>query len=248
MSTIQAVRATLNDLYREEGKAELIGGRIVRFMASGKLPSRVAFGIAKSLDVHATRTGSGTAYPGGIGYAVPELPSGRESFSPDASYYAGPDTGDPMRFIEGPPTFAVEVRSENDYGEAAEAEMAAKRVDYFAARTLVVWDVDPQAETVVVYRAASPGQPVTYRRGQTAEAEPAVRVGAWLSTTCSRSDRCSVNETNGAGRHVGVAPLLFLSPRAAQLRAAARAEAAVGCRASRPSIRAGRRRWPPASG
>src|SRR5207244_4100586 len=110
----------------------------------------------------------------GIGYAIPELPSGRESFSPDASYYVGPRPVNRMRFIEGAPTFAVAVRSENDYGHAAEVELAAKRSDYFAAGTSVVWDVDPQAETVAVYRATAPTQPVIYRRGHSAEAEPAV--------------------------------------------------------------------------
>ena len=44
-----------------------------------------------------------------------------------------------MRFIEGPPTLAVEVRSENDYGDAAEREMAAKRADYFAAGKLLAY-------------------------------------------------------------------------------------------------------------
>jgi Uma2 family endonuclease len=169
-----STRATLDDLYREDGKAELIGGRIVRFMASGKLPSAVAFKIAMSLSRYATAAGRGDAFPDGIGYAVPELPSGRESFSPDASYYIGPDPPNPMRFIEGPPTFAVEVRSENDYGPAAEAEIAAKRVDYFAAGTLVVWDADPVAKTITAYRADDPGHSVLYRRGDTADAEPAV--------------------------------------------------------------------------
>jgi Uma2 family endonuclease len=79
-----------------------------------------------------------------------------------------------MRFIEGPPTFAAEVRSENDFGPAAEAAMADKRADYFAAGTLVVWDVDPLAECVHVYRASTPMQPLTYQHGQVAEAEPAV--------------------------------------------------------------------------
>ena len=78
-----------------------------------------------------------------------------------------------MRFIEGPPTFAVEARSENDYGPAAEAEIAAKRTDYFAAGTQVVWDVDPVAETVIAYRATNPRAPIVYRRGDTADAEPA---------------------------------------------------------------------------
>ena len=52
--------------------------------------------------------------------------------------------------------------------------MADKRADYFAAGTQVVWDVDPLAEAIHVYKASAPTQPVTYRRGQTAEAEPAV--------------------------------------------------------------------------
>jgi Uma2 family endonuclease len=145
-------RATLDDLYREEGKAELIGGRIVRFMASGDLPSAIAGEIFVSLRQHTRTTQQGKAYPDGVGYAVPELTSSRESFSPDASYYARPLPPNRMRFIEGPPTFAVEVRSENDYGGAAEAEMAARRADYFEAGTAVVWDVDPQAETITAHR------------------------------------------------------------------------------------------------
>jgi Uma2 family endonuclease len=164
----------LDDLYRVEGKAELIGGRIVTYMASGDFPSRVAFRIAKSLDNHAEKSGQGTAYPDGIGYAVPELPSGRQSFSLDASYYVGTHPVNRMRFIEGPPTFAAEVRSEFDYGPAAEQEMADKRADYFAAGTLVVWDVDPVAECVNVYHVTDPAQATTHRRGEIANAEPAV--------------------------------------------------------------------------
>jgi len=174
MTTQTATRATLDDLYREEGKAELLGGRIVRFMASGDLPSVVAGEIFVSLRLYGRMLGQGVAFGDGIGYAVPELPSGRESFSPDASFYLGLRPANRMRFIEGAPTLAVEVRSENDYGAAAEADMEAKRADYFAAGTLVVWDVDPLAETIAVYRATAPAQAVIYRRGETAEAEPAV--------------------------------------------------------------------------
>ena len=76
-----------------------------------------------------------------------------------------------MRFIDGAPTFAAEVRSENDYGPAAEAEMEAKRADYFQAGTLVVWDVDPLTETVACYRASAPDQSVVFRRGDVADAE-----------------------------------------------------------------------------
>jgi Uma2 family endonuclease len=166
-------RATLDDLYRTEGKAELIGGKVVP-MASGHRPGRVAENILISLHLHRKSTRQGESHGDGVGYTVPELPSGRESFSPDASYYTGQLAPDWMRFIEGPPTFAVEVRSENDYGPSAEAEMAAKRADYFAAGTLAVWDVDPQAETVALYTAAAPLQAVTFRRGDTAHAGGAV--------------------------------------------------------------------------
>ncbi len=143
-------------------------------MPSGVLPSVVAGEIFVSLRAYSKAVGRGTAFPDGIGYAVPELPSERESFSPDASYHAGTWPANRMRFMEGPPTFAAEVRSENDYGVAAEAEIEAKRADYFAAGTLVVWDVDPRAETVTSYGASEPNLPRVFRRGEIADAEPAV--------------------------------------------------------------------------
>lgn len=80
-----------------------------------------------------------------------------------------------MQFLDGAPVCAVEVRSEHDYGPASERELAAKRVDYFAAGTLVVWDVDLlHADVVRVYRAETPDQPTISRRGDLADAEPAV--------------------------------------------------------------------------
>ena len=97
----------------------------------------------------------------------------RESFGPDAAWDTGPDTG--MEFCDGAPVFAVEVRSKEDYGPAAERAMKDKRADYFACGTLVVWDVDLQSEDVVKsYKASDPDNPVIFRRGETADAEPAV--------------------------------------------------------------------------
>ncbi len=167
-------RATLEDLAKVPGKAELIGGRIVEFMATGYRPSLIAGEIFTGLRSHSHSTGRGVALTDNIGFAVPELPSGRESFSPDASYYDGPLPSDEMDFVPGPPTLAVEVRSKNDYGDAAEDAMAAKRADYFQAGTKVVWDVDPRSECIRVYRPDDPEQPVIFRKGQQADAEPAV--------------------------------------------------------------------------
>ena len=171
---MNAGRATLEDLCEIEGQAELIAGKIVCHAANGWKPGRIAFAIARHLDDYAETAGQGEAYTGTIVFAVPRLSSGRESFSPDASYYRGPFGANDMRFIEGPPTFAAEVRSENDYGPAAEAAMAAKRADYFEAGTLAVWDVDPIAETVRGFRADAPDQPIFWKSGDAADAEPAL--------------------------------------------------------------------------
>jgi Uma2 family endonuclease len=164
-------RATIEDLYKVEGKAELVNGEIVLMPPTGDEPGAAAFEIAASLREYARRTGQGRAYADGVGFHV-NLPH-RELFSPDVAYHVGPRTG--MRFLEGAPIFAVEVRSEHDYGPAAEQAMAQKRADYFACGTLVIWDVDLlSADVVKVYRASDPDHPVIYRRGDIAEAEPAV--------------------------------------------------------------------------
>lgn len=166
-------QATIEDLYHvpENGKAELVNGELRLMSPTGDLPGSAALEIVVSLHAHARRTGVGRAYGDNVGFIV-NLPN-RRSFSPDAAYYVGPRTRG--KFLEGAPVFAVEVRSEGDYGPQAEQEMAAKRRDYFAAGTLVVWDADVLREEVVrIYRADDPGHPTVYRRGQFAEAEPAV--------------------------------------------------------------------------
>ena len=71
--------------------------------------------------------------------------------------------------------FAVEVRSENDYGSKAEDAMARKRADYLAAGTRVVWDVDLLSPDVIKsYDMNHPNDPKIFRRGDLADAEPAV--------------------------------------------------------------------------
>jgi Uma2 family endonuclease len=167
------VRETVADLYHEKGKAELINGRIVRFMPTGRKPSRVSSSIWRSLDDHEQTHGGGLAVNDNAGFIV-NLPH-RESFSPNAAWYNGPLTDNEMDFFPDAPIFAVEVRSKGDYGRTAEREMADKRRDYFAAGTQVVWDVDVLSDEVIKsYRRDAPDAPVIFRRGEIADAEPAV--------------------------------------------------------------------------
>ncbi|HYH64279.1 MAG TPA: Uma2 family endonuclease [Urbifossiella sp.] len=172
-SVLAPPRATLADLARVEGKAELVAGGVVTIPATGHRPSVVAGRIYRRLAEYADAAGRGVAFTQNMAFAVTELSTGRESFSPDASFYTGPLPPDRMKFVSGPPDFAVEVRSEGDYGPAAELAMATKRAEYFEAGTRVVWDVDPVANVVHRYR---PGvaAPTVFGPGTEADAEPAV--------------------------------------------------------------------------
>src|SRR5882724_7478487 len=165
--------ATIDDLYRvpENGKAEIVNGELVLMSPTGGVPGRTAGKIYRSLDDYERSHGGGYAFPDNVGFIV-NLPN-RRSFSPNAAFYKGELRGG--LFLEGAPVFAVEVRSSDDYGPLAETRMAQKRADYFAAGTLVVWDVDVLREKLVrVYRATDPENPSVYRAGEIAEAEAAL--------------------------------------------------------------------------
>jgi Uma2 family endonuclease len=164
------VEYTLEDLANVSGKAELVDGEIVLMSPTGGLPIYAAREIVASLREYERRSRTGYAITDNAAFVI-NLPH-RTTISPDAAFYRGQLT---MKFLEGAPAFAVEVRSENDYGARAETKMAEKRADYFSAGTEVVWDVDLRSDDVVrVYRAANPDHANIYHRGEVAEAEPAV--------------------------------------------------------------------------
>ncbi len=165
--------ATIEDLALIKGKAEIVNGKIVLFMPTGDEPIFASGEIFAALRDHVRLIRIGRAIPDNAGFRC-DLPH-RKSFSPDAAYYTGPSGG--MGFFPEPPIFAVEVRSEGDYGPSAEEKMEAKRADYFAAGTQVVWDVDLLSETTIIYKFVAPDATVpaaTFTQGQIADAEPAV--------------------------------------------------------------------------
>ena len=167
------IEATIEDLYNvpENGKAEIVYGELVLMNPAGAMPGRAGGEIYFRLREYEREHGGGYAFPDNAGFVV-NLPY-RRSFSPDAAFYVGEIKGG--KFLEGAPVFAAEIRSESDYGPAAERAMAEKRSHYFAAGTLVVWDVDVLEDDLVrVYRHDAPDTPVVYQCGERAEAEPAV--------------------------------------------------------------------------
>ncbi len=105
-------RATIEDLYKVEGKAELVKGEIVLMSPTGGVPGRAAGKIYRRLAEHEEHVGGGYAFPDNVGFTV-NLP------------HRG--------------------------------------------------DVDVLRQQVIrVYRASDPDNPTIYRRGDIAEAEPAV--------------------------------------------------------------------------
>ncbi len=162
--------ATIEDLYKVDGKAEIINGEIVLMSPTGHLPNRAAGNVYISLRGHEKFVTGGYAVADNMAFVV-NLPH-RESFSPDAAFFYGELN---MKFADGAPAFAVEVRSEHDYGASAERKIKQKKEDYFACGTQVFWDVDLLSDTPVKsFNADDPDTPRIFRRGERADAEPAV--------------------------------------------------------------------------
>lgn len=166
--------ATIEDLYRapnDWGTYELVDGRLVHMPPTGFGPGRASGEIYYALKTYERQMGTGYALGDNVGFIV-NLPN-RRSFSPDAAFVThAPEN--PERFVDGAPLFAAEIRSEGDHGPRADAAYAAKRADYFAAGTRVVWDVDPRQRTVASYRAERPHEPAIFHAGEIADAEPAL--------------------------------------------------------------------------
>ena len=163
--------ATLEDLWEVEGRVELIDGEIVPVSPAGQRPVRAAARIWRSLDDYEALHGGGYAVSEGASFVLHTPRS--QLLSPDAAWSTH-ESIVPGR-IEKAPAFAAEVRSESDYGLAAERAMANKRSHYFAGGTLVVWDVEVLREGWIrVYHAHDPENPTIFHRGEIASAEPAV--------------------------------------------------------------------------
>jgi Uma2 family endonuclease len=170
---LQQLHTLADDLRRTAGKAEIVAGRIVRMSPASTEHGDSAGEIFYSLKRHEKEHGGGVAFGDNVGFLV-DLPN-RQSFSPDVAWLHATRKELSRRFWDGPPVFAVEVRSPDDSGVAGQTAVLKKIAEYFAAGTQVVWDVDTDARDVIrCYRADRPSEPQVFRRGDLADAEPAV--------------------------------------------------------------------------
>ncbi|HSU13166.1 Uma2 family endonuclease [Longimicrobium sp.] len=165
-------RATVHDLRWVKGQAEIVDDKLVVMAPSGWRNARARGALLHALKMYERdNPGEGVVVSSSVAFLV-EAPH-RRSICADVSWYTGPSSI--LDFPPLPPVFAAEVRDYANYGDEAEEHFAIKRADYFAAGTQVVWDVDVLREELIrVYRADDPEHPTIYRRGEIADAEPAV--------------------------------------------------------------------------
>jgi len=170
---IQRHRWLVDELAQIEGKAEIVDGEILLMSSANAEHSDEASEIAYSLRAHMKVHGGGVGVGDNMGFLV-DLPR-RQSFSPDAAWIHTDRKQLKRKFWEGAPAFAAEIRSPDDEGPAGELAVMEKIGDYFAAGTLVVWDVDTSnTEVIRCFCSTKPTEPQIFRRGDLADAEPAV--------------------------------------------------------------------------
>lgn len=143
----------VEDLYAlpEDGmKHELQAGKLVSEPLPGSRHGRVALHVGALLDAHVRRRRLGVVLGNDSGFILSRSPDTVRG--PDVSFvrrerFEGSE--DLVGPFPGAPDLAVEVLSPSN----APATIHAKVGDYLAAGTRTVWVIDPEAETVVVYRS-----------------------------------------------------------------------------------------------
>ena len=140
--------ATEEDLLNtpNDGKYELVDGRIVFMSPAGKPHGDVCVNLILVLGAFVKDRQFGKVYESSTGFRLP----GGNVRVPDVSFEAkgrpGADTGG---FGDGAPDLAVEVLSPSDRPR----QVMDKVGEYLEAGVRLVWVIDPERRSAVVYRS-----------------------------------------------------------------------------------------------
>jgi Uma2 family endonuclease len=142
--------ATIDDLLRtpKDGrKYELVDGEIL-VSPAGMLHAKVAAKVLHLIATYLESSPIGEVYSDGVGI---QLPNGNVR-SPDVTFVRFeklPGGESPVGFGEVVPDLAVEILSPND----SVRQVATKIGEFLECGVSLVWIVDPERRTVVVYRS-----------------------------------------------------------------------------------------------
>jgi len=134
------------------GRCELIRGELVMMSPAGFQHGHVAANIIAILANFVNPRGMGAVTGSETGFLINRDPDTVRA--PDAAFVRAErlPPADPRGFFPGAPDLAVEVLSPSDRA----SEVSAKVRDWLEAGAAAVWVVDPENQTVTVYR--SPGE------------------------------------------------------------------------------------------
>ena len=139
------------------GRMELVAGKVVTEMPVGERRAALALELGVLLLAFVKLKELGRVYVE-LGHRLFSSPDTVRA--PDISFIAGANTrGVSERFVDQPPTLAVEIMSPDD----RESDVATKVEEYFDAGAERVWIVRPRNRTVTVHRPGGDAHTYTVR-------------------------------------------------------------------------------------
>lgn len=155
MSTVDKEKITtaeqLLQLPGDFGPCELVRGELIMMSPGGYLHGHVFDNLYPPLSAFVRKNRLGRTCACETGFILE--PDERTVRAPDIAFVRVDRLvkGGYKKFFPGPPDLAVEIRSLND----RPAAISAKITMYLEVGVHVVWDIDPESETVAAYRPDS---------------------------------------------------------------------------------------------
>jgi len=138
----------------DEGKYELVDGELHHMSPAGARHGRLVLRLAAKLVAFVTEGRLGEVFDGQTGFRLPD----GNLRSPDISFVAAArlPQGVPAGFLHVAPDLAVEVLSPSDRA----SDLAHKVAEYLAVGVRLLWVIDLEKGTAVLYRPGSPPRTV----------------------------------------------------------------------------------------